>query len=132
MFRVTSALFVLLFLSALAYGTGITLFRAQIQGDSVELAWEAASASGISSYDVYRQDYPTDDFDKLISLSPTAQPRYRYLDQNAPRTTAGQGPVAYRLDVHTTTGLRTYHATPTPTEDNLMARSWDTIKLMFR
>ena len=48
------------------------------------------------------------------------------------RTTAGRGPVIYRLDVHTASGLRTFHTTPAPAEENLMARSWDTIKLMFR
>lgn len=128
MSRATSVLLVLLLISALAYGAGITLFRAQIQGDNVELEWEATSASGISGYDVYRQDYPTDDFDRLVSLSATAQPYY--LDQNVYRTKAGYSAVVYRLDVHTATGLHTSYTTPA--EENLMARSWDTIKLMFR
>jgi alpha-N-acetylglucosamine transferase len=126
MSRATSVLLVLLLISALAYGAGITLFRAQIQGDSVELEWEATSASGISGYDVYRQDYPADDFDRLISLSATAQPHY--LDQNVYRTKTGS--IVYRLDAHTATGLHTSYTTPA--EENMMARSWDTIKLMFR
>lgn len=128
--RTATALLVLLLFSALAYGAGVTLFRAQAQGDSVHLEWNAASEPGVSGYDVYRQDHPADDFDRLARLSPTAQPHY--LDQNVYRTTAGRGPVIYRLDVHTATGLHTFHTTPAPAEESMMARSWDTIKLMFR
>ncbi|RSK51329.1 hypothetical protein [Hymenobacter rigui] len=121
-----------LLVSLLAYGATVTLFRAQMQGDSVHLEWNAANEQGISGYEVYRQDYPADDFDKITSLTPTAQPHYRYIDQNVFRQEMGREGVTYRLAVRTATGTRTYQTTPAQPEANVVLRSWDTIKLMFR
>lgn len=116
----------------LTYGATATLFRAQIQGDSVHLEWNAADDQGISGYEVYRQDYPTDDFDQITRLSSGAHSQYHYTDQNVLRATSGYGPVTYRLAVRTLAGTRTYHTAPIQPENNMVARSWDTIKLMFR
>ena len=122
-------------LSALTYGAGLVLFRAQAQDEGVELAWDASDEQGVSSYEVYRQDEDAGDFDQITSLSPTAQPQYHYFDENAYHHapfTKGKGPVAYRLMVRTATGTRSYHATAAPETENPMASSWNLIKVMFR
>ncbi|MET4109147.1 hypothetical protein [Hymenobacter sp. UYP22] len=130
--RIATLAVICLLVSALTYGATVTLFRAQIQGNSVHLEWSATAEQGVSGYEVYRQDYPADDFDQITSLSPHAQAQYHYTDHNILPATAGYGPVTYRLAVRTLAGTRTYHTTPAQPEDNLVARSWDTIKLMFR
>jgi hypothetical protein len=132
MTRTLTLAIICLLTTVLAYGTSITLFRAHTQGDSVRLEWNAPNEQGISSYEVYRQDYPADDFDKLISLTPKARQQYHYTDQNVLRATSGTGPVTYRLAVCTAAGTRTYLTSATLPEDNVVLRSWDTIKLMFR
>ncbi|OWP62665.1 hypothetical protein CDA63_12895 [Hymenobacter amundsenii] len=132
MSRSITLLSLLLLFSALASGAGFMLFRAHQEADGVSLAWEAASVPSVSSYEVYRQNGPNDDFDRLVSLSPTAQNEYRYFDKDVLLTPTSQGPLIYRLTVRTATGTHSYQTTPAPSADNSMARSWDLIKLMFR
>ncbi|MFD2784211.1 hypothetical protein [Hymenobacter rubripertinctus] len=125
----TPVLLALLLLSALTYGAGFMLFRAQTQEGGVRLEWQAPSEQGVSSYDVYRQDAADTDFDQITSLSPTAQAQYRYFDET---DHVLKGPVTYRLLVRTASGTRSYQTTPAPADDNPMVRSWGLIKVMFR
>ncbi|MBT9391865.1 hypothetical protein KLP40_01710 [Hymenobacter sp. NST-14] len=124
---VTPVLLVLLLLSALTYGAGFMLFRAQTQEGGVRLEWQAPGGQQVSSYDVYRRDAAAPDFDQITSLSPTAQAEYRYFDAMSP---AVKGPVTYRLTVRSPTGTRSYQTAPET--ENPVARSWNLIKVMFR
>lgn len=130
--RSITLLLVLLLFSALASGAGFMLFRAHQEADGVSLAWEAASGPSVSSYEVYRQNGPNDDFDRLVSLSPTTQTAYRYFDKDVLLPPTGPGPLVYRLTVRTAAGTRSYQTTPAPAADNSVVRSWGLIKLMFR
>ncbi|RSK35341.1 hypothetical protein [Hymenobacter metallilatus] len=121
-----------LLVSLLAYGAGVTFFRARIQDERVQLEWPANREQVSSGYEVYRQEYPADEFVKITTLVPTAQPWYRYTDPHVLRPNTSPQAVTYRLAVRTATGTRTYQTTPVPPADNVVVRSWDTIKRMFR
>ncbi|MCA8831567.1 hypothetical protein [Hymenobacter pini] len=132
MARILTLLTGCLLASLLAYGASVAVFRAQQRGSSVLLEWQAPRAAIVKDYEVWRRDYPADDFDRLVVLSSTAQQQYRYTDLNMLRSTLGRGPVTYRLAVRTATGTYTYLTSPVQSEDNVVLRSWDTIKQMFR
>lgn len=128
--RLLSLLLLFLLFSGLASGATLLLFRTQVLPGGVQLEWASANEPGIVSYGVDRQDGPDDEFDHLTSLTACAQSRYSYFDRDARPVAASGGAVTYRLTVHTTSGTRSYLSSPTT--DDLLGRSWDLIKQMFR
>ncbi|WP_426493072.1 hypothetical protein [Hymenobacter sp. 102] len=132
MLRISTFLTVCLLTALLAAGSAAAVFQARQQGTSVYLEWPAAREPGVNSYEVYRQDHPADDFDRIVLLTSTAQPHYRYTDENVLLAVTGRGPVTYRLAVCTQGSTHTYQTSLVQPEVDIVSRSWDTVKLMFR
>ncbi|WP_019947620.1 hypothetical protein [Hymenobacter aerophilus] len=128
--RLLPLLALLLLFSGLASGSVLLLFRTQALPGGVQLEWAAANEPNVIRYGVDRQDGPADDFDHLTSLTAGAQPRYAYFDRNARPVTATGDAVTYRLTVHTAAGTRSYLSSPASSD--VLGRSWDLIKQMFR
>ena len=131
MSRSSTALLVVLVVSLATCGATVTLLRAHSQGRSVQLEWSAANNPSISGYEGYRPNYPADGCNQITSLTPKAQLQYGYTGQNAYQLPA-HGAVTYRLAGGAATAPHPYHATLAQPTNNMITRSWDTIKLMFR
>lgn len=119
-----------LLVSSLA-AAAVTVLSVTLDGGDVRVEWELATEADITSFDLYRKSPADADYTLLISLLPTGQHRYAYLDRTAYRPAAAAGPFTYRLTVRASGGEQSYTAPLTPAP-SAMLRSWDTIKLMFR
>ncbi|TGE19783.1 hypothetical protein [Hymenobacter elongatus] len=123
-----------LLMATLAYGATITLFQSTFDGSNVRVEWEVSSEAGVQTYDLWRKANNEPAFAHMITVQPSSQHRYQYLDTNIYRgvsgTTSG-GPFTYRLTVHTTTGDQNYTSVLSTTP-SAVQRSWGSIKSMFR
>ena len=120
----------------LALGATVTLFQAAYDNSTVRVVWEVANESGVQNYDLYRKANNEPAFTKLITVSPSGQSRYQYLDSDVyhgPANTSSTlgGPFTYRLAVRTTAGDQNYTSTLGQTP-SAVQRSWGSIKSMFR
>ncbi|RYU84239.1 hypothetical protein [Hymenobacter persicinus] len=124
---------VLLLAASWALGATITMFQASFDGTNVRLEWEATNEAGVENYEVWRKANNEPSFTRLITVPPTAQRRYLYLDTNVYRGTAGStgSPFTYRLTVRTTSGDQNY-TTVLNAAPSAVQRSWGSIKSMFR
>ncbi|TGD81219.1 hypothetical protein [Hymenobacter wooponensis] len=114
----------------LAYGASVTSFQATYDDTSVVVEWEVNSEGGVQEYTLFRKANNEPSFSKLVSLEPSNQRSYQYIDQNSYGGLSG-GPFTYRLQVRTAAGPQSFHTVLNQTP-SAFQRSWGTIKSMFR
>ena len=119
--------------AGLALATTLLLFGATYDGSGVRVEWEVATETDLTSFELSRKT-PADTVFYLLSYLPaTGQRHYIFADTCLYDSRAGlrQGPVAYRLVLRGPGPNQAYTTSVAGTTSGV-ARSWGTIKSMFR
>jgi hypothetical protein len=115
--------------AGLVLATTLSLFVARSTDTAVRVEWEVATETDLTAFSLSRKQAADPGFLPLTTLAPTGQRHYTYADTSlAP---GPLGPVMYRLTLHSAGPDQTY-TTMVPGTMGLVARSWGTVKAMFR
>lgn len=119
--------------AGLVLATTLSLFTASYTGSVVRVEWEVGTETDLTGFSLSRQLPEEADFIALTTLAPTGQLRYAYADTSLHQGRSGllQGPVVYRLTLRSPGPDQTY-TTTVPGTTGPVARSWGTVKAMFR
>ncbi|MGI4833942.1 MAG: hypothetical protein ACRYFK_10820 [Janthinobacterium lividum] len=119
--------------AGLVLATTLSLFVASYTGSAVRVEWEVSTETDLTGFSLSRKLAEEADFSDLTTLAPTGQRYYTYADTSLVQGRAGllPGPVLYRLTLHGP-GPNQAYTTAVLGTTGLVARSWGTIKTMFR
>jgi len=119
--------------AGLVLATTLSLFVASYTGSAVRVEWEVGTETDLTGFSLSRKLPEEADFTTLTTLAPTGQLHYAYADTSLHQGRSGllQGPVLYRLTLRSP-GPDQAYTTTVPGTTGLVARSWGTIKTMFR